>query len=108
MYKAQSMGMMNEQSDRMETLERTLKFLTEQMGGFEKMLYNETRRNKTYFDTEKEHIVRLESNHKVYEDNISIVNNDVVNKLNLLEARLMREEKAKIELRDKVTDVWHE
>ena len=102
-YKAQSMGVLNEQSDRMETIERTLKFLTEQMGGFEKMLYNETRRNKSYFDTEKEHIDRLETNLKVYEDNISIVNSDLVNKLNLLEARLMREEKAKIELRDKLS-----
>jgi len=102
MYKAQSMGMMNEQSDRMETLERTLKFLTEQMGGFEKMLYNETRRNKSYFDTEKEHIDRLETNLKVHEDNISLINNDVVQKINLLEARLMREEKAKLELRDKL------
>lgn len=92
-YKAQSMGMMHEQSDRMETIERTLKFLTDQMGGFEKMLYNETRRNKSYFDTEKEHIDRLETNLKVYEDNVSLVNSDVVNKLNLLEARLMREEK---------------
>ncbi len=97
------MGMMHEQSDRMETIERTLKFLTDQMGGFEKMLYNETRRNKSYFDTEKEHIDRLETNLKVYEDNVSLVNSDVVNKLNLLEARLMREEKAKLELRDKLS-----
>lgn len=93
---------MNYDSDKVENLERTIKFLAEQMSSFEKLLYNESRRNKTYFETEKEHIGRVETNLKVYEDSLMMTNNDLANKLSLLEARLLREEKAKIELREKV------
>ena len=93
---------MNFDPDKVDNLERTIKFLVEQMNSFEKMLYNETRRNKSYFETEKEHIDRVETNLKVYEDNLTLANNDFINKLSLLEARLLREEKAKIELKEKV------
>ena len=93
---------MNFDPDKVDNLERTIKFLVEQMNSFEKMLYNETRRNKSYFETEKEHIDRVETNLKVYEDNLTLINNDFINKLSLLEARLLREEKAKIELKEKV------
>jgi len=89
-------------SEKVENLERTIKFLAEQMNSFEKLLYNESRKNKSYFDTEKEHIERVETNLKVYEDNLMLTNNDLANKLSLLEARLLREEKAKVELREKV------
>jgi len=93
---------MNFDPDKVDNLERTIKFLVEQMNSFEKMLYNETRRNKSYFETEKEHIDRVETNLKVYEDNLTLANNDFINKLSLLEARLLREEKAKIELKEKL------
>jgi len=89
-------------SEKVENLERTIKFLAEQMNSFEKLLYNESRKNKSYFDTEKEHIERVETNLKVYEDNLMLTNNDLANKLSLLEARLLREEKAKVELREKL------
>lgn len=102
MYKSPPMNYYSDQNEKVDGLERTIKYLIDQVNGFEKMLYNESRRNKNYFDTEKEHIERLETAIKLYEDNYSVGNGDLNNKLNLLEARLLREEKAKIELREKV------
>jgi hypothetical protein len=86
----------------MESMERTMKFLIEQINNFEKMMYNETRKSKNKYDAEKEKIEKLELGMKLYEDNYSLGNNDLANKIELLEARLLREEKAKIELREKV------
>ncbi len=89
-------------SDKYENLERSVKFLMEQIGNFEKVLYTESKRNKSYFEHEKDHIDRVETSLKMYEDRLSLGNSDLANKISLLEGRLLREEKAKIEMREKV------
>lgn len=101
-FRGQVLNYRPEPVEKVEGLERTVKYLIDQINTFEKMLYNESRKNKSYFDTEKEHVERLETALKLYEDNYSVGNSDLANKFALLEARLLREEKAKIELREKV------
>ena len=101
MFKPQLMTALN-QGEKMDSMERTMKYLFEQINSFEKLLHNESRRTKSHIDNDKERIERLEMAQKAYEDTISLGSSDFSNKINLLESRLMREEKAKIELREKV------
>jgi hypothetical protein len=80
-------------------------YLMDQINSFEKMLYNESKRNKSYFETDKERISKLETALRLSEDNFNAYNNELANKLTLLESRLAREEKAKLDLREKVYHV---
>ena len=73
------------------------------MNSLEKMLYNESKRNKSYFETEKEKISKLESLLRLSEDNVNVSNNDLLNKLSILESRLQREEKARLDYRERVS-----
>mmetsp|Transcript_7007 Transcript_7007/g.6226 ORF Transcript_7007/g.6226 Transcript_7007/m.6226 type:complete len:84 (+) Transcript_7007:501-752(+) len=66
------------------------------------MLYNESKRNKSYFETEKEKISKLESLLRLSEDNVNVSNNDLLNKLSILESRLQREEKARLDYRERL------
>ena len=87
---------------KLDGVEKTLSFLMEQVGNLEKMLYNESRRNKSYFETDKERAMKLENALKLSEDNVNILNSELLNKISLLETRLVREEKGKTDLRERV------
>jgi hypothetical protein len=89
-------------SEKQESLERMVNYLVDQINNFEKMLYNETRRNKSYFDTDRERFSKLETAFKLNEDSANAFNAELANKLTLMEARIARDEKAKQDLRDRV------
>lgn len=98
-------------------LEKMCNQLQEQMKNLEKQLYNENRRYRSSYDNEREIMSRLESNFRLYEDNVknlmecrfnigfdkmNALNAELSNKLAILESRLQKEERSKQDLREKV------
>jgi len=96
-------------------LEKMMNNLQETVKNLEKQLYNETRRYRSSYDNEREMISRLESTFRLHEDNVNlffwlislslkvnVLNTELTNKLAILESRLLKEERAKQDLREKV------
>jgi hypothetical protein len=102
MKKSPSANELGYGDSKFDGMEKTMSFLMEQVGNLEKMLYNESRRNKSYFETDKERAMKLENALKLSEDNVNILNSELLNKISLLETRLVREEKGKTDLRERV------